>query len=196
VATNTNSNSKPLAGRKVACLVTDGFEESELLSPVEALRNAGAEVHIVSPKSGRVRGWKHDHWGEAVRVDKTLDDANADDYRGLVLPGGVMNPDSLRQDEQAVEFVRSFFEAGKPVAAICHGPQMLIQADVVEGRTLTSYPSVRKDLENAGAKWVDREVVVDQGLTTSRTPDDLPAFNRKMVEELAEGVHEGQKVSV
>jgi protease I len=191
-----NNNSKPLSGRIVACLVCDGYEESELTSPIEALRSAGAEVHIVSPQSGRVRGWKDGDWSEAVRVDKTLDEVSADDYRGLLLPGGVINPDKLRREEKAVEFVRAFFEQGKPVAAICHGPQMLIEADVLQGRTVTSFSSIRKDLENAGATWVDREVVVDQGLTTSRSPKDLPAFNRKLVEELAEGVHEGQKASV
>jgi protease I len=192
----TSNNSKPLSGRTVACLVTDGYEQSELTSPVEALRSAGAEVHIVSLKSGKVRGWKDGDWGESVMVDKSVGDVSADDYRGLLLPGGVINPDKLRRDEKAVGFVRDFFKQGKPVAAICHGPQMLIEADVVDGRTMTSFSSIRKDLENAGAKWVDREVVVDQGLTTSRSPADLPAFNRKMVEELAEGVHEGQKVSV
>ncbi len=191
----TNNTSKTLSGRTVACLVTDGYEQSELLSPVEALRNAGAEVHIVSIKSGRVRGWKDGEWADSVAVDKTVGEVSADEYRGLLLPGGVINPDKLRRDEKAVAFVREFFKQGKPVAAICHGPQMLIEAEVVDGRTMTSFSSVRKDLENAGAKWVDREVVVDQGLTTSRSPEDLPAFNRKMVEELGEGVHEGQKVS-
>lgn len=192
----TQSNSKPLSGRTVACLVTDGYEQSELTSPVEALRNAGAEVHIVSLKSGRVRGWKDGEWAESVMADKTVSEVSADNYQGLLLPGGVINPDKLRRDEKAVAFVREFFEQGKPVAAICHGPQMLIEAEVVDGRTMTSFSSIRKDLENAGAKWVDREVVVDQGLTTSRSPKDLPAFNRKLVEELAEGKHEGQKASV
>ncbi len=193
---STSNNSKPLTGRTVACLVTDGYEQSELTSPVEALRNAGAEVHIVSLNSGKIRGWKDGDWGDSVVVDKTVGDVSADDYRGLLLPGGVINPDKLRRDDKAVSFVRDFFAQGKPVAAICHGPQMLIEADVVDGRTMTSFSSIRKDLENAGAKWVDREVVVDQGLTTSRSPDDLPAFNNKLVEELAEGVHEGQKASV
>lgn len=191
-----SNNTKPLSGRKVACLVAEGFEESELTSPVEALRQAGAEVHVISTDSGRVRGWKDGDWSEAIRVDKTVGEVKADDYRGLLLPGGVINPDKLRRDAKAVGFVRSFFEQGKPVAAICHGPQMLIEADVLEGRTVTSFSSIRKDIENAGATWVDREVVVDQGLTTSRSPKDLPAFNRKLVEELAEGVHEGQKASV
>ncbi len=192
----TSNNSKPLSGRTVACLVTDGYEQSELTSPVAALRDAGAEVHIVSLNSGKVRGWKDGDWGDSVVVDKTVGEVSPADYRGLLLPGGVINPDKLRRDEKAVGFVREFFAQGKPVAAICHGPQMLIEADVVDGRTMTSFSSIRKDLENAGAKWVDREVVVDQGLTTSRSPEDLPAFNRKMVEELAEGVHEGQKASV
>lgn len=187
---------KNLTGRTVACLVAEGFEESELTSPVAALRDAGAEVHVVSPQAGRVRGWKDGEWGEAVRVDKALDDVSSDEYDALLLPGGVINPDKLRREEKAVSFVREFFAQGKPVAAICHGPQMLIEADVVDGRTMTSFSSIRKDLENAGATWVDREVVVDHGLTTSRSPADLPAFNRKMIEEIAEGAHQGQKASV
>lgn len=191
-----NSQKKSIAGRTVACLVAEGFEESELTSPVSALREAGAEVHVISPKPGRIRGWKDGDWGEAVRVDKSIEEVSADSYDALLLPGGVINPDKLRREEKAVEFVRGFFAQGKPVAAICHGPQVLIEAEVVDGRTLTSFSSVRKDLVNAGATWVDREVVVDQGLVTSRSPDDLPAFNRKMIEEIAEGVHAGQKASV
>jgi protease I len=181
-----------LHGKKVAILVTDGFEQVELTDPRRALDAAGATTHLVSPKDGRVRGWDHTDWGEEFDVDVALSDARAEDYDALLLPGGVMNPDKLRTDEAAVRFVRAFFGAKKPVAAICHGPWLLVEADVARGRTLTSYPSIRTDLENAGATWVDEEVVVDEGLVTSRNPDDLPAFNRKMVEEIAEGAHGGQ----
>jgi protease I len=181
-----------LHGKKVAILVTDGFEQVELTDPRRALDAAGATTHLVSPKDGRVRGWDHTDWGEEFDVDVALSDARDEDYDALLLPGGVMNPDKLRTDEAAVRFVRAFFGAKKPVAAICHGPWLLVEADVARGRTLTSYPSIRTDLENAGATWVDEEVVVDEGLVTSRNPDDLPAFNRKMVEEIAEGAHGGQ----
>ena len=184
-----------LTGKKVAILVADGFEQVELTEPRKALEEAGAESHIVSPADGRVKGWKHDHWGDEMEVDVPLDRASADDYDALVLPGGQMNPDNLRVNEKAVAFARAFVEAGKPVAAICHGPWTLVEADVVRGRRMTSYPSIKTDLRNAGADWVDEEVVVDQGLVTSRNPDDLPAFNRKMVEEIAEGRHEGQRRS-
>lgn len=192
MAMNSSSGKNRLSGKRVACLVTDGFEQVELTSPVEALREAGAQVDIVAPKGGKVRGWNHTDWGDEFGVDRTLGDASADEYDALLLPGGVMNPDKLRTEQKAVGFVRSFFEAGKPVAAICHGPQVLIEAGVVEGRTLTSYHSVKTDLTNAGANWVDKEVVVDQGLVTSRSPDDLDAFNRKTIEEIGEGVHAGQ----
>ncbi len=188
-----------LQGKKVAILATNGFEESELTSPRKALLDAGAEVHIVSPDEegkGRIRSWDDKDWGSYFNIDKKLDDASPDDYHALMLPGGVMNPDQLRMNDEAVQFIRSFFEAGKPVGAICHGPQLLIEADVVGGRRLTSYPSVRTDLENAGAHWVDEEVVVDEGLVTSRKPADLEAFNRKLVEEVGEGVHEEQAQSV
>ena len=181
-----------LNGRNVAILATDGFEQAELMEPRRALEDAGASVKVVAPKGGSIRGWDESDWGEEVDVDVKLSDAKSDDYDALVLPGGVMNPDRLRMDAAAVRLVRSFFEAGKPVAAICHAPWLLVEADVVDGRRLTSYPSLRRDLENAGADWVDEEVVVDQGLVTSRKPDDLPAFNRKMIEEIAEGVHEMQ----
>jgi len=182
-----------LNGKRVAILATKGFEQVELLEPRKALRDAGAEAVVVSPENGSIRGWDQTDWGDEVEVDLQVASANADDFHALVLPGGVMNPDHLRQDEDAVSFVRAFFEAGKPVAAICHGPWMLAEADVLNGRTVTSYPSIRTDLINAGAKWVDREVVVDQGLVTSRNPDDIPAFNRKMIEEIGEGRHEGQR---
>lgn len=181
----------------VAVLATDGYEQSELTEPLTKLREAGATCHVVSPKSGSIRGWKDGQWGDPVDVDRTLKDALArtDEYDALVLPGGVMNPDQLRQDEQAIEFVRAFFKAGKPVSAICHGPQVLIDCDVLQGREVTSYPSIRQDLKNAGARWVDKEVVCDQALVTSRTPKDLPAFIRKTIEEIREGVHSGQKTA-
>jgi protease I len=183
-----------LKGKKIAILVEDGFEQVELTSPKQALEEAGATTHIVSPKRDKVKGWEHTQWGQEFPVDVSLDKANANEYDALLLPGGVMNPDKLRTSKQAVQFVRSFFDQGKPVAAICHGPWILVEADVVNGRKVTSYTSIQTDLKNAGANWVDQEVVVDQGLVTSRKPDDLPAFNRKMVEEIAEGQHERQRV--
>ena len=181
-----------LTGKRVAILATDGVEQVELTEPRKALDEAGAKTTLVSPKSGKIKGWQHDHWGEELKVDLALESANADTFDALVLPGGVMNPDQLRMNKQAVQFVRSFFDSGKPVAAICHAPWMLVEADVVSGRSVTSWPSLQTDLRNAGADWVDREVVTDQGLVTSRKPDDIPAFNRKMIEEFAEGEHEGQ----
>jgi protease I len=187
------SNNTKLDGVRVAILATDGFEQSELFEPKKALEEAGATVQIVSLEAGEIKGWNHTNWGETIDVDLTVDEANADDFDALQLPGGVMNPDKLRMNEQAVNFVKAFFDAGKPVGAICHAPWTLIEADVVRGRTLTSYPSIRKDLENAGAKWVDEEVVTDNGLVTSRKPDDIPAFNDKIIEEFAEGIHRRQK---
>jgi len=181
-----------LKGKRIAILVEQGFEQVELTSPLEALRAAGAETDLVSPRDGKVKGWAMTDWGDEFDVDVPLSRADASKYHGLLLPGGVMNPDKLRRNEDAQRFVRAFFEAGKPVAAICHAPWTLIDAGVVRDREVTSYHSIQADLKNAGAKWVDREVVVDQGLVTSRNPDDLPAFNRKMVEEFAEGRHEGQ----
>jgi protease I len=178
-----------LQGRRVAILVTDGFEQIEMTEPRRALDEAGAKTYLVSPKTASVRGFNHDEHGDQFPVDVTIERADADDYDALLLPGGVMNPDSLRMDEQAVAFVRSFLDAGKPIAAICHGPWTLIETGAVEGRRMTSWPSLRTDLRNAGAEWVDEEVVVDRGLVTSRWPDDLPAFNRKMLEEFAEGLH-------
>jgi protease I len=179
-----------LHNKKVAILVTNGFEEVELTEPKRALEESGAQTYIVSPETGSVLSWQEKNWGSKFGVDIPLAQAKPEHYDALLLPGGVLNPDKLRINKQAVDFVRAFFDAGKPVAAICHGPWPLIDAEVVEGRTMTSYPSLRTDLKNAGATWVDQEVVVDNGLVTSRNPNDLPAFNRKMVEEFAEGVHE------
>lgn len=180
-----------LDGKKVAILVTDGFEQVEMTEPRRALEEAGAGTDLVAPgpAGGAVRAWQHDHWGEEFRIDVPVDDANPEDYDAILLPGGVMNPDKLRMNEQAVRLVRTFFEAGKPVAAICHGLWTLAEAGVVRGRTMTSYPSLRTDLINAGANWVDREVVVDDGMVSSRKPADIPAFNRKMIEEFREGAH-------
>jgi protease I len=185
--------STQLNGKRFAILVADGFEQVEMTEPLKALEEAGGRADLISPNSDKVNGWEHTDWGNEFKVDVPLSRARAEDYDGLVLPGGVMNPDKLRINTQALDFVRAFFDAGKPVAAICHAPWTLIDAGVVSGREMTSYPSVKTDLKNAGAKWVDREVVVDNGLVTSRKPDDLPAFNRKMVEEFAEGVHPGQR---
>jgi protease I len=180
-----------LSGKKIAVLATDGFEQVELTKPVEALKAAGAEVEIVSPKSGKIQGFKHHDKADETQVDRTLEQASPADYDGLVLPGGVINPDALRLEEQAITFIRDFVEASKPIAAICHGPWTLIDAGAVEGKKMTSWPSLKTDLTNAGAEWVDQEVVVDDGLVTSRNPDDLPAFCAKMVEEFCEGRHVG-----
>jgi protease I len=178
-----------LAGKRVAILVEKGFEQVELTEPRKALGEAGAMTFVVSPQPRDVLAWDMADWGEHVPVDVPLDSAHAEDFDALLLPGGVINPDRLRINPAAVSFVRDFFTAGKPVAAICHGPWTLIDAGVVEGRKLTSWPSLKTDLQNAGAQWVDQEVVVDQGLVTSRNPADIPAFNQKMLEEIAEGVH-------
>jgi protease I len=186
-----------LQDTKIAILSTNGFEFSELDRPLTALREHGATVHVISPESGSIRGWTDGDWGDSVDVDLTLTEAmgRADEYDALVLPGGVMNPDTLRMNSDAIEFTRSFFKAGKPVSAICHGPQLLIECDVLTGREVTSYASLKTDLKNAGARWVDKEVVCDQALTTSRTPADLDAFIAKTIEEIAEGVHKGQKTA-
>ncbi len=192
IMNDTNYN---LTGKKVAILVADGFEQDELLKPREALEDAGALTEVVSPCEKKVKGRKHSKSGRSVKVDVPLDEAQPEEYDGLLLPGGVENPDTLRMNEAAVRFVKAFFEAHKPVAAICHGPWTLVEADVVRGRRVTSYQSIKTDLRNAGAEWVDQEVVVDNGLVTSRKPDDIPAFNAKMIEEFAEGKHEGQKAS-
>ncbi|PYX48198.1 MAG: protease [Acidobacteria bacterium] len=180
MATNT------LQGKKVAILVTDGFEQSELLEPKKALEQAGSKTQVVSPANKKVKGWNHTEWGQEVPVDVPLDSANPEQFDALLLPGGVMNPDHLRMNPKAVEFVKHFTDAGKPVAAICHGPWTLIEAGAVRGRTMTSWPSLKTDLKNAGANWVDKEVVTDRFLVTSRKPDDIPAFNREMIRLFAE----------
>src|SRR5262245_13754982 len=182
-----------LENRRVAFVVAnEGVEQVELTEPWDAVKEAGADVELLAPESGEVQGFNHFDKGDTFQVDGTLENADPDGYDGLVLPGGVGNPDILRTRPEAVQFVRSFFEAGKPVGAICHAPWTLIEADVVAGRTVTSWPSLRTDLTNAGARWVDQEVVTDNGLVTSRKPADIPAFNRKMIEEFAEGMHPEQ----
>lgn len=173
--------------KRIAILATNGFEEVELSSPKEYLEKQGWKAEIVSPESGSIRSWASTEWGKDYKVDQELKNVKATDYDALVLPGGVINPDKLRTNENALAFIKDFFKAGKPVAAICHGPQILISADLVKGRKMTSYPSIKIDLMNAGAEWHDQEVVVDKGLVTSRNPDDLPAFNKKLVEEIKEG---------
>jgi protease I len=178
---------------KIAILATDGFERSELHSPKDALEKAGAETVIVSLRPGTIKAWKDGNWADEIKVDETIDSVKAYDFDGLVLPGGVMNPDSLRKDENAVRFVKDFVEMGKPIAAICHGPWTLIETGVVRGKTMTSWPSLKTDLTNAGAHWVDEAVVVDNGLVTSRKPDDLPDFNAKMIEVFQEGRQPGMK---
>ncbi len=178
--------------KRIAILATDGFEESELKSPKEAMEKEGYTVDIVSENLGSIKAWNDGNWSNNYQVDKTLDNASAKDYNALVLPGGVINPDKLRRNEDALLFVRDFFKQEKPVAAICHAPWTLISADVVKGRKMTSFHSIKDDLINAGANWVDEEVVVDSGFVTSRNPDDLPAFNSKLIEEIKEGKHEEQ----
>lgn len=180
--------------KKVAILATDGFEESELSSPKKAMEDAGIETHVVSLKHGTIKAWKDGNWSKDIAVNKTVTEVESKDYNALMLPGGVINPDLLRRDDPAINFVRGFFKEHKPVAAICHGAQTLIEAEVVNNRKMTSFKSIKKDLMNAGANWVDEEVVVDEGLVTSRNPTDLPAFNSKLVEEVMEGKHEEQTV--
>jgi len=175
-----------LAGKRIAFLATDGVEQDELKKPWDAIKGAGAEVELISLKTGKIQGMKHAEKGDTFKVDKTIEDVSAEDYDGLVLPGGVANPDRLRMDENAVEFVKNFFDQSKPVAAICHGPWMLVEADVLAGRTVTSWPSLKTDIINAGGMWVDEEVRVDDGLVTSRKPADLDAFCAKVIEEFAE----------
>jgi len=181
-----------LEGKRVAFLATDGVEQVELTEPWKAVENEGGQPELISLEEGEILGFNHLDHGDKFKVDKTVAEANPDDYDGLVQPGGVANPDFLRADEDAVKFTRAFFEAGKPVAEICHGPWMLVEADVVRGRRVTSWPSLQTDIRNAGGEWVDEEVVVDSGLVTSRNPDDLPAFCDKLVEEICEGRHEEQ----
>ena len=186
-----------LKNKKIAIVATNGFEEVELTQPREALEKAGAETFLISPEEGKIKAWDEKDWGGEYEVDVLLNAADPKEYDALLLPGGVMNPDHLRKDEEVVKFVREFFKAGKPVAAICHGPQVLIETNVLKGRTLTSYPSVKTDLINAGAHWVDEEVVVDKGLVTSRKPDDIPAFNEEMIKLFSdEGYHEKKEYAV
>lgn len=182
--------SNELKGKKIAILATDGFEEVELTKPRKALHAAGAQTYIVSPKNGKIKAWDHTNWSNEYEVDITLDEVESEEFDNLFLPGGVLNPDQLRMNDKAIQFVTGFLHAGKPIAAICHGPQILIETKELDGRKMTSYPSIKTDLINAGVNWVDEEVVVDQGLTTSRRPEDIPAFNDKMLEEFREGVHE------
>jgi protease I len=179
-----------LKGKKVAILTENGFEEIELTSPKKALEDAGATVHIISPQEKKVKGWNHDKWGKELKVDVQISKADPDEYDALMLPGGVMNPDQLRRDEDSINFAKTFLVEGKPIAAICHGPQLLVETGLLKGREMTSFPSIKTDLKNAGATWQDKEVVVDNGLVTSRSPKDLDAFNRKMLEEIREGKHE------
>ena len=178
-----------VSGKKVAVLTEHGFEEVELTSPVNALEKEGVIVHVISPQKGMVKAWDHDHWSIEVPVDKHIDDANPEDYDMLLLPGGVLNPDTMRTNEKCILFAQHFLEQGKPLAAICHGPQLLIETGMISNRKMTSYPSVKTDLINAGVTWEDKEVVVDNGLVTSRSPKDLEAFNKKVLEELGEGQH-------
>jgi protease I len=183
-----------LSGKKVAVIATDMVEEVELTDPWRALKDAEAEVELISIEGGQIQGFNHYDKADLFSVDRAIDDANPDDYDALLLPGGVGNPDTLRTNERVVAFVRRMFEAGKPIAAICHGPWTLVEAGVVDGLTITSWPSLQTDIRNAGGTWVDEQVHVDQGVTTSRRPDDLPAFNEKMLEEFAEGRHEGRRI--
>jgi protease I len=186
------SAAEKLQGRRIAFLATDMVEQVELSEPWQAVKDEGAETELVSLEEGEIQAFHHYDRADAFTVDRTVEEARADDYDALVIPGGVGNPDTMRLDENAVDFVRQFFEQGKPVGAICHGPWMLVEAGVVRGRKVTSWPSLQPDIRNAGGNWVDEEVVVDQGLVTSRKPADLPAFNKKIVEEFCEGRHEDQ----
>lgn len=181
-----------LSGRKVAILATDGFEQSELMEPKKVLEGAGATTHVIGPKSGEIRGWQKHEWGKSIHVDRTLDECKVSEYDALLIPGGVMSPDQLRTEPGAVQLVRDFARAGKPIAAICHGPWMLIEAGIVKGRRVTSWPSLRTDMKNAGANWVDQMVATDHGLITSRKPEDIPDFCKALNDQLAEG-HQQQR---
>ena len=181
---------KNLSGKKVAILTENGFEEVELTSPKKSLEEAGATVHIISPQEKKVKAWNHDHWSIELNVDVPLSKANAFDYDALMIPGGVLNPDKMRMNKECIDFATHFLETGKPLGAICHGPQLLIETGLLKDKRMTSFPSVKTDIINAGAEWVDKEVVVHNGLVTSRSPKDLAAFNRKLIEEISEGVHE------
>ena len=192
--TTKTTDDKRLINKRIAFLATDGFEQIELTHPWEGIQQAGATVELIAPQAGTIQAMNHHKPGATFNVDRPIDEAHADDYDGLVLPGGVANPDALRTDSRCVTFVRDFFKQAKPVAAICHGPWTLIEADVVHDRRMTSWPSLKTDLKNAGAEWVDESCVVDSGLVTSRNPDDLPAFTAKAIEEFAEGSHVGQTV--
>ena len=187
---------KKLDGVKVAILAASGFEYDELTKPRMALDEAGAETLIVSIKAGRITSWLDSNWGDSVAVDMTLEEASAFDFDALLIPGGVMSPDKLRMDKTVIKFVKTFVDAGKPIASICHGPQLLIETGMLNGRSMTSWPSLKTDLKNAGANWVDQEVVSDNGLVTSRKPEDIPAFNKKMIEEFAEGIHDNSPVTM
>ncbi|MGH9559905.1 MAG: type 1 glutamine amidotransferase domain-containing protein [Terracidiphilus sp.] len=176
-----------LSGKKIAILATDGFEQVELTEPRKALDEAGAKTVVIAPKEGEIKGWDRTEWGETVDVDKALDQVSPEEFDALLLPGGVMNPDHLRMDPDAVEFVRKFAASGKPLAAICHGPWLLVEAGVVKGKTVTSWPSLRTDLVNAGAKWIDQEVVTDGQFITSRKPGDIPAFSRRLIDAITHG---------
>lgn len=184
-----------LKNKRVAVLMTDGFEESEYTEPRKALEKAGAEIVVIAPDKDQVRSWQFTDWGSYFKVDQRLESAHPEDYDALLLPGGVQNPDTLRTNEHAVAFAKYFLESKKPIGAICHGPQLLIETKLLHGRKMTSFKALKTDLENAGVKWVDKEMVCDQGIVTSRTPDDLPAFTAKLVEEIAEGKHERRKVA-
>lgn len=179
-----------LEGKRIAILATNGFEQSELEHPRDTLKEAGAEVHVISPEGGEIRGWDTDDWGNPVKVDKTLSDVSHEDYHALVLPGGQINPDLLRVNDDALAFICGFFTTGKPIGAICHAPWLFVETGIANGRKLTSYKSIRTDLKNAGALWEDAEVVTDKGIVTSRNPGDLEAFGAKLIEEIAEGLHE------
>jgi protease I len=181
---------KNLKEKRVAIITENGFEEVELTSPKKVMEDAGIKVDVISPQKNKVKAWDKDHWSIEIPVDVDITDANADDYDALMIPGGVMNPDKMRTNEDCVQFAKDFLESGKPVAAICHGPQLLIETGLLNGREMTSYPSLKTDLINAGVNWKDEEVIVDNGLVTSRSPKDLEAFNKKLLEEIKEGMHE------